>query len=422
MRGTIPEAPRQMRRESREIVITALLLVGVLVVLRCCTNSLDTHKFSWDFRYYIAMAQDPASPDAQVAPFAYRYLWTEVVRGLHRASGLTVDQSFAAVAYAGVFAELMLLYLFLRRWGAGTAAARWAMLWTALALCNAKFLLFDVYRPEVLAYPLMILAIYALATGRTAWCIALSVIGLQVREFLAIPILLSAVFAAWPRIGPVPDRPPHRLRAAGILLLAILAIALPRVLLPVTSSFQALDVQHNARAWRGIIGIPLNLARDLNLLYCLLSYGLPLWILWTPRRGAELRARLGSQVGLLAGYALLTLGLTLYGGTDVFRFVAYLFLPQAVLLALLAERAQRSEKVYALIATAVFNRVFLPIPMSDLDHFLDFYGGWSGRLTQATLARSLEAVCWIAGALLLRALLARRPGSAAQAVPMPVPE
>lgn len=392
---------------GREMIVTAAATAGFLLLLGLTTNTVDTRKFSWDFRFYLDMARRGVAHGGLVAPFAYRFLWTELAGALHRATGISLAGSFASIAYAGVFGELLLLDLFLRRWGIARAPARWAVALTALAYCNARFLLSDVYRPEALAYPLLVLAMLALVSGRIAWCVVISLVGLQVREFLLVPLVLAAGAAAWPRLAGRPGEVPRRGLAAAIAALTLLALVLPRLFLPVEWSAQSLDVQHNARAWRGLVGYPLVWARDVNLLFCLLSYGLPVWILLARKRARRVRQDLGARAGLLAAYSVLTLVLTLYGGTDVFRFVAYLFIPQAVVLGLLAGRAHRAELLYALLATALFNRVLEPVPMSDLAHYLDFYGGWNDRLSPATLARTLEALAWILGAIGLRAGLAR---------------
>ena len=366
------------------------------------TNTLDIQRFSWDFRYYIAMARDGIAAAERLAPFAYRWLWTETVRALHEGFGLSIDGAFRAIAIVGIYSQLLLLWAFLRRWTFAAAPAFAAVLLTGLQLYDAKFLLFDVYRPETLAFPLYVLALGALVTGRTAWCVAIALVGLQVREFLAIPLVLAAVFEWWPRLGPSPQPRPRPWAGVAIFILMLAGILLPRLLLPVTRSFQALDVMHDPRQWRGLLGIPRLFPRDLNLLYCLFSYLLPAFLLFTPARVRDVRAAVGDRGPLLLGASVLTLGLTLYGGTDLFRFVAYLFVPLAVVLAALAGRASRREIAYAVLATAVFNRVFLKVPNDDLGRMLDFYGGWDQRVNGATLARTLEGLGWILGAWVLR--------------------
>ena len=52
------------------------LLVAALDRL---TNSIDTARFSWDFRYYIDMARRGLVPPL-ASPFAYRYLTPLLVR------------------------------------------------------------------------------------------------------------------------------------------------------------------------------------------------------------------------------------------------------------------------------------------------------------------------------------------------------
>jgi hypothetical protein len=172
----------------------------------------------------------------------------------------------------------------------------------------------------------------------------------------------------------------------------------------VTTSYQALDVLHDPRAWRGLLGIPRLFARDLNFVFCLFSYLLPTLLLLTPDRAGDVRNAAGRRGPLLVLASALVLLLTLYGGTDLFRFVAYLFVPQAVALAALAGHARRRELVYAAVAMLVFNRIPWPVPNDDLGRMLDFYGGWNDRVNGATLLRTLEACGWILGAWVLRAL------------------
>lgn len=393
-----------MKPGTRDAFVTSVLLALLVCGIAACTNALDIARFSWDFRYYIAMAREGITAVERVAPFAHRWLWTEIVRALHVHAGLSLDLAFRVVAWAGVYSALLLLHAFLRRFGFAAAPARWAVVLTALQLGNAKFLLFDVYRPETLAFPAYVLALGALVSGRTVLCAALCVVGLQVREFLGIPALLAVLVEMWPRLGAFPARRPRPLVALALLVAMVVAIALPRVLLPVTASFQALDVVHNPRAWRGLFGIPKLFARDLNFAFCLLSYLLPTLLLLTRDRVSEVRRVAGDRGPLLVLASLLTLVLMMYGGTDLFRFVAYLFVPQAVVLAVLAGRARGRELAYAVLAVALFNRIPWPVPNDDLGRMLDFYGGWDQRVNGATLARTLEACGWILGAWAVRAL------------------
>lgn len=390
-----------MRPTIREPGNAALLAVLLIAALGLVTNTLDIDRFSWDFRYYIDMARRGLADGGLYAPFAYRWAFTECARRIAGVAG-SVQAAFAIMAYAGTFLELVLLYVLLRRRGASRPDALWTMTLTAFAYCNVRFVLFDIYRPETLALPLLILAMIALFEGHVFLCLAIALVGLQVREFLVIPPILLAVGLAWPRLGPAPTQRPRPQVALLIVLATALAIVLPRWLIPIAGSFQSLDVQHDVRAWRGVIGYLLLWRRDLNILYSLLCYGLPVLVLATPWRARAVLAGLVPDRTVLVAYVALTLILTVYGGTDVFRFVAYLVVPQAMVLARLLPLATRRERLYAVLATVVFNRAFIPIPQGDVGQFLDFYGGWSDRLNTATLVRTLEALAWIAGAWALR--------------------
>jgi hypothetical protein len=93
----------------------------------------------------------------------------------------------------------------------------------------------------------------------------------------------------------------------------------------------------------------------------------------------------------------LTVALTMYGGTDVARFTAYLVAVQTILLAaVLREGVSPIEAGLTLLAVAVFNRVHVfTVPMEPIDRYLDFYGGFADRVNAATAWRAIELVAWI---------------------------
>ena len=100
---------------------------------------------------------------------------------------------------ARVAAVTQLLSVFaLARWHAHSFRGAWvAMLVTAFSLYHVKFLLFDTFRPDHLAYPLILLQIYLAMTGRfwPLWVVTL--ISCQIREFNALPLVAFSTASVW---------------------------------------------------------------------------------------------------------------------------------------------------------------------------------------------------------------------------------
>jgi len=114
------------------------------------------------------------------------------------------------------------------------------------------------------------------------------------------------------------------------------------------------------------------------------------WLLLTPGRARAVWRGLAGWRAILALYSALVLALTLYGGTDIWRFVTFLFIPLAIALAaLLRAGVPAVEIVYMLGAVAYYNKIFLDIP-NEIGAYLDFYGGYDIRINEATVARLFE--------------------------------
>jgi hypothetical protein len=381
-----------------------LLLVGLINLL---TNSIDTGRFSWDFRYYIDIAEHGfAAPMA--SPFAYRYVTPMLARGISLLLHLPTEGGFAVLAQLGAVTQLLAVFVLTRRF-AGSARGAWvATLTTAFSLFNVKFLLFDTFRPDHLAFPLILLQAYFALTGRFAPLLMSTIIGCQIREFNAIP-LLAYVYASIRSLGIAPTIEARRRVAVETVLSAIglgAALVLPRLLIPVNVDFQFATLTREG-VLRALLA-PLVLARDFNFAYSIAAYALPVLMLCGPRELFGAIARLSPRDRLFLGaYTLLVLVFSFLGGTDFFRFSAYLLLPQAILLGLLANKHTDLHLAVMLACVFVFNRIWLAFPISDLDSYLDFYGGYGARFTWASALRAAECAAFFVIGLQSRRLLAR---------------
>lgn len=381
------------------------------LLLDLFTNTLDTSRYTWDWVHYLDMAQNGIAGNAGlVAPYAYRPLPPLLANLFAEAAGQPVLTGFRLLAYAGIVGQMVLAFalarLFLtgarRFWGAFAV-----MLVVGLTTPAAKFYLFDVLRTDPLAFPLVLLAAYALVRrerasrdgrlplGWDALLVATSVLGMSAREFAVLPLAMLGVCAL---------RDLVQRRRAGYSLLVGLAAAgaaaagylLPRLLIPVGRSDQLFDVIS-----------PVELAalwpRNLNLLLGFMLALLPLWMLGSPGRTRRLWARVGGLRLPLGVYMLGVIGLSWAGGTDISRFMAFLHVPLVLLLACLIEDGIPAWQVLlALGAWGLFQRPFDAVPQTTLDNYLDFYIVYWDRQSAATWARVGEAAAWVAGIWALR--------------------
>ncbi|MBN1680591.1 MAG: hypothetical protein JW966_09885 [Anaerolineae bacterium] len=406
------------------VVLAALLIV---LALDQVTNELDTARYYWDFALYYDMAEEGLIDNELIAPFAYRFVTPMLARGLTDLFGFdtailvsgsaegahfvaTTFDGFRMIAIMGAVAQLVTAFWLAevfgaRFWGALVAAGA-----VALSLYNVRFLLFDVSRPDHLAYPLMTIAVVALLRRNWAVCLIVSGFGLQVREFLIIPPLIMLAGLAWTFI---------RTRSREALVWALIMVAVtgacvivPRVLLHVEISGQFVDPINKPETLSNLINAPRTKDRDINIAFNAFSYGLPIWLLLTPVRFLHAWTALRDRWLFLVLYGTLVFVLTMYGGTDIWRFISYLSVPMVMVLAVLLRNTDAPvhplEIVYMLAAVAVYNRLFEMIPNLH-GPYLDFYGGYDTRVNANTYGRLHLWGTLIAGAVVLRAGLTLVP-------------
>jgi hypothetical protein len=381
------------------VVATAALLV---VLLDALTNSLDTVKFSWDFRYYIAMAQRGLVPPL-ASPFAYRFLTPLLVRIISMELQTPVEAGFDLVARVAAAAQLVGVFLLARWYSRSTRGAWVAMLATAFSLYQVKFLMFDAFRPDHLAYPLILLQVYLALTGRFWPLWIVTIIGCQVREFAAIPLVAWAAASLWDaRQSGNQFARSIALRQAVISALGLaLALLVPRLLIPIAEDFQFASLTRDGLL-RAVLA-PLIPIRDVNFIYSLVAYSLPILMLASPRQLLVVAAESRRWDRLFLGtYCVLVLVFSFLGGTDFYRFSSYLLPVMALALAKLTNRSTPAQVMVMLAAVFVFNRIWLPFPQTDLDHYLDFYGASGTHFTLATALRVVELAVLLAVGLLMR--------------------
>jgi hypothetical protein len=354
--------------------------------------------------------------DSLVAPFAYRPAVPLLAGAASRLFGISPGDAFQGIARASVVAFLFVSFMLARAFAGSAARGLLLVPFAAAALMPVKFALFVPASVDAAAYPLMLLAVWALVTGRRALALWLSAGGLFFKEFLAIPLLLAVA-------GYARDWRRERARRAlwlflGAAALAAAVILLPRLGLQVVASRQEIDPLNNPRSLSRLIANPLNMARNLNIVLGVLAVWLPVLLLATQERARLVLRDLAPLRAVLLPFLALILLLTMYGGTNILTFVSYSFPVIVIALGRLAAAGPAGprpwEWILALVFTVTYNRVFSAIPLPDhgFDAYIDFYAGWSDRVNHATLRRFAEIGLY-AGVMVALRWIPKKPDNAA---------
>jgi hypothetical protein len=253
---------------------------------------------------------------------------------------------------------------------------------------NLKYLLFDVYRADTLAYAIILFCVWFALKGRFFPLILMTIIGLQVREFVAVPLLAFLVVQL--RQEGVGKSLRHVvISLAGLLI----AVGIPRLLIPIVGNEQA--VKLSLEGIRHLLNQLSLWRRDINLVYVCFAYFLPFLIFYRPSKQKDIQRRLSPEHRLFfPAYMGFILLLIIVGGTDMERFASYFFLPMAVFVGFLVVNQSLINIFVMLFLQFIFNRIWLLFPIWDYDLFASFYGGWSNIITPSTIWRYVEVVTY----------------------------
>ncbi|MFM8369962.1 MAG: hypothetical protein ACKOBD_14545 [Chloroflexota bacterium] len=372
--------------DSRWVFPISFLLIIIIDLL---TNTINTTQNQWDFAYYIALAKDGFNAEPLASPFAYRFFTPGLVH-LLSLTGLSIENGFLVIAYFGAIAQLMGIFYFVQ-WLTKSNRGAWIALFvTAFSMFNIKFLVFDPFRPDHLAYALILLQTYFAFERRFLPLLILTIIGSTIREFTLVPLAAYLFMVAQ-------DSKMRTLAAKQGLIAAILvlpAVFLPRYLIPVTENFQLIGLSTegllNAIALFFIPSFPI------NFIFSIIAYILPLFLLanLTDIRTAFQQLP-DSRRSYLIGYLVLVLILSFFGGTDYNRFATFLFLPQIILIGLL-DQVSNTKLALTFFCLFIFNRLWMHIPDWDVQTYRDFFGGFALQLNLQTAYRYAELFLFIA--------------------------
>lgn len=372
--------------DSRWVFPISFLLIIIIDLL---TNTINATQNQWDFAYYIALAKDGFNAEPLASPFAYRFFTPGLVH-LLSLTGLSIENGFLVIAYFGAIAQLMGIFYFVQ-WLTKSNRGAWIALFvTAFSMFNIKFLVFDPFRPDHLAYALILLQTYFAFERRFLPLLILTIIGSTIREFTLVPLAAYLFMVAQ-------DSKMRTLAAKQGLIAAILvlpAVFLPRYLIPVTENFQLIGLSTegllNAIALFFIPSFPV------NFIFSIIAYILPLFLLanLTDIRTAFQQLP-DSRRSYLIGYSVLVLILSFFGGTDYNRFATFLFLPQIILIGLL-DQVSNTKLALTFFCLFIFNRLWMHIPDWDVQTYRDFFGGFALQLNLQTAYRYAELFLFIA--------------------------
>ena len=357
--------------------ITLVLLVDML------TNGV-TEKYLFDSNFYLGIAERGFETKLLVAPFIYRYATPLMAGSLHQFTGLSLYKSFKLITYIGLIGELFGIFLIVHNLARSQKSAYVGMVVVAFSMYNMKFLLFDVYRADTLAYAIILLCTWLALKRRFIPLLFVTILGLQVREFVAVPLLASLAI----RLQHEGIR--KSLRDTVIALLGLfIAVGLPRMFIPIVANEQ--DVQgigqllYSLSLWK----------RDVNLVYVCFAYFLPFLIFFRSSKRQAMQHMLSAeQLHYLLYYIGFVFLLIIVGGTDMERFASYFFLPMAVFVGLLVRNQPVTKIMIAIFLQFIFNRIWLLFPIWDYGLFANFYGGWSVVINTSTLWRYLEVFAY----------------------------
>ena len=394
-------------RPVTQYVHALLIAIALVCMVAARTNSMPP---KYDAIQYVDMARSGliGNPNL-IAPMAYRPGMPLASRAVADVLSVPIEDGFRIVGWISSLCFLMCVFTLARHFAVDYRHALVPMVILGLSFAHIKFPLFFYSLVDVSAYPLMVLAFWALMTRRFALCLLISGIGVLFKEFLAIPLSLVILHLGWTFWHSRSRR--DFVRFAVALGFGVGVVLIPRLWIPVSGTGQFVDPINDLGTLRNVLTAPLDEGRWFNILYAVMGYWLPTILLLTRSRIDRVWADLRGFTGwAMAMSLLLVLLLTMYGGTNIFVFVAYSVAVQAVVLALLFRHGVGvAEGIYVVAVTLLFNKIMLhlPLPANGFDAYIDFYGGYSSRVTVSTLMRAIEMGAFVALAMCVRAVAAR---------------
>jgi hypothetical protein len=405
-------------RTFGEGLVVLAVAAGMVAVLSATTHEMAPQ---WDMVAYRYMAANGLIGNSgarfggaltggaafAAGPWAFRPAAPLIIGAISRRTGLSIADTFRAGVRLMSVVLIALCFLFARRVGAKPGYA----LWIAVVLMglnwSVKWAIFTVSMVDIYAYPIMLLAFWALWEGRLWLALAIAAPGLLFKEFLLVPLLTVAglwtydYWGNWRRIA---------LLLAPVAACLIVFFLLPRALIHV--QYDITPIRHR-RTLLLLIRSHLDPRSWIALVLQYVWIWLPVFMLLDRARLAALRTRLAPNAPMLVMFSAFHFLLLAVGGPttmlvvkdlgwNTLNYMSYSLPVAIVVMAYLLEdgRPHWLELVLITVCVALFTRDFSPFPLPEVD--LDRYNRYFEPLS---LLRFSELLACIAGAVLLRRLL-----------------
>lgn len=385
-----------------------LIAIANILIIDLLTNSVtEIQGVSWDFAHYIDMAENGIRNNANlIAPYAYRPLNPLLAGWLIRILDISTWKAFKLIAYSGAALNLITLYWLLERMGYQFKHIMFVLEIISLQFFQIKFLLFDPFRPDHLVFPLINLAYLSLIANLPILLGGIVSLGLFAREFIIFPLVVY--FADFIKV-----KGGNFIKPLMVLLLAAAVFTGIRRFIPVQASEAYFEIYSPRQIIKALANILMDWKRIVNILLCLAGYIMPLLMIFTPTRWKGALKELGVYRLWLIVHTICTLVLAMVGGTDLGRFIVFLYLPTAIILATLLKsgKINQLELLIVLLGMIIFNRIPWNVPTESLNAYIDFYSGYSNRINLQTGLRFLEITGWVFFSQTIRYLVIRRTPS-----------
>ncbi|MFC1960129.1 hypothetical protein ACFLYO_05425 [Chloroflexota bacterium] len=411
--------PALKRSKWREYALALLVAVLWWAVIDLLTNQVGRLT---DPAFYVDMAEN-GFEGRNVAPYIHRWIMPFLARFMHDAFGISLYDGFKIPAVIGTISQLWLVYALVRYLGGKMRTAYLIMTVTAFSMYHVKFLMHDVYRPDNLAYALLISGTWAILAKKRGVALLVVCAGVLLREFLLILAGLLLLQAVWDVVqagwAVAQTRSSWRglllnVLWVGVILAAVAAVVLiPRKLVPASHDISLLRMDSLGAFRASLVWVLREQANRVpNMIFIIVVYLLPTLLLVTGRRLQRAWPMLKPYAAFLIWYTLGFLFLYVYGGGDFGRFGTYLLIPQIIILTALLETTAipALEIIYMLGATAAFNHIFVPLPSEPVILNDDFFGGSHDMtFTPPMLRRWRDFFLVLAGGVIVRFVAARLP-------------
>lgn len=157
--------------------VAFLLTVMLLLRTQLMTSAHPDFSKPWDHHKYIEMAsRDPL--DFHIAPFCWRILVPLLARSLP----FSLPWSFLLISFSGIWLTGVAMYYIARHFFSATAHAALGLVTFFSLGWAAQFPLSDFWLPDALSFFFIALGIYAIVAKRDGLFLAVTVLGVCVKE------------------------------------------------------------------------------------------------------------------------------------------------------------------------------------------------------------------------------------------------